>query len=515
MILSRTLLVAAGLLFLCACGDGAGSGDADAGDTGGDGSDGIDHPAAANAFCDELLAVACAEQILCHNLDEDTCLTEFAGADVARMCSAGIAAVEAGVSSVNTSRASACLTAIGEATCDRRGTFLVEPCDEVFVAEATPETDCVREQHYYVAQCAGGFCRAHTEDPCRSVCTAFTEVGDACDPSDPSVRCDSNGAFCNEDGVCQVFPEVGEPCPGGRCSGAERQLCSVVEGYAERVCVQSWVPQGSACDELNTCRVGYFCVGGVCQNDVAAGDQCAYDDNCPDGLRCLIGSNEENIPTCQAEPAIGELCFWADQRPCGDAGVCTPIDFEGTEYRCSATAGLGEECPDTTVQCAEGLWCGPIAGDETFVSRCHELGDVGDPCSAYEYSFYGSCNDGLFCYRGACAAPAGAGTACPHNQPEILCNAGTSCGVDGTCVAPATDGEACNARAYGLGCEGTSWCDCGAGCDPFGGDIAETVPGTCAEAYAPGSTCEGDWQCGGGYCEEGRCVRGEEPIECE
>lgn len=162
---------------------------------------------------------------------------------------------------------------------------------------------------------------------------------------------------------------------------------------------------------------------------------------------------------CNAAALDLEGCdrAFVGQVPVG--GACT------RELACAdGTCVIGAECPGTCVAVAAGGTC-------ATASQCE--GDLG-------------------CIGGRCAARHNAGEACMRRTD---CVAPLTCGLDGTCAAPPTLGEACRTSAGG---------------DLCGGDfVCRDVGGStqCAAGAAPGAACSGSNPCApGGRCVMGACV---------
>ncbi len=215
--------------------------------------------------------------------------------------------------------------------------------------------------------------------------TAFAQVScgdllgrkpvDACKPSAGTL---ADGAACGADGQCA----------GARCKVALGQVC------------------------------------GTCTTRAGAGAACGVDDDCGDGMLCLVGK-------CAA--------YGVERATCDATHPCRP-DLSCTGGACGAPGAAGAACTGNE-QCgsAAGVVCNPQS------KKCDTLvyGSAGAPCG-FVGGKVATCTGGSACvqiqtpsYVGKCAALAVPGAACDTANGPV-CGSGAVCvcasNVDGGCA---------------------------------------------------------------------------------
>ncbi len=235
-------------------------------------------------------------------------------------------------------------------------------------------------------------------------------------------------------------------------------------------------------------KQGFACLPntGHCSPDrekVAPSHACASDVSCGDTLFCLV-LGDEGLCTAGCTSFCG-----AD----GEFGTCVAVQLSGTQVGlCLDLAGraFGERC-EVASDCAS-LLCAPnVAGGGTCTVRCSQ----GCPAGS-------SCGD-----DGSCVAPGEGGLGFP-------CASGFDC-ASGTCVT--TNGKGVCATA----CELASDCPKGTGCTPVAG-VSYCLPFgpppvgfPCATSGACGAaaTCAKEGAVGG-ICRT-RCAAFGDSTDCD
>ena len=223
------------------------------------------------------------------------------------------------------------------------------------------------------------------------------------------------------------------------------------------------VDLGGSCTLDDDCKGKALCksASGTCPGQCApllvAGQACAKDGDCQDGLQC---SQETQL--CVQPVTAGHLCEYGSP-PCGPGLLCLGKDD---------TNQLPGKCmtPAQAMSGQEGGACDPSAGQ-----LCQSaLSCVADSLTILPVAIT------WLCVRTGSYA---AGAACKPGLPEA-CASGNYCktgsglqALDGTCTTIPPAGEACGT--------GLSQCRPGAAC----------VSGLCQNLTANGVGCTGDAMC--------------------
>lgn len=236
---------------------------------------------------------------------------------------------------------------------------------------------------------------------------------------------------------------------------------------------------------------------------VAAGGDCELDAECSGSMICEIA--DQCPGTCVERYGAGEVC--AENDECADGLVCS-----NATMRCIAPVGDGEACgggiePD----CDGGFLC--VGEDEGNAQpgTCTPLDEVvqhgvGEPCSP---SVGELCEEGLSCVLESllltftCKSIPASGGECGIGFPEH-CPAGEYCPLGdadfqnddfvSNCVPLPQVGEACAVRpvASQPACEAYARCD--------------TPTGMCLGLRGLGESCSSNDLCYSGNCENGGCA---------
>ena len=229
---------------------------------------------------------------------------------------------------------------------------------------------------------------------------------------------------------------------------------------------------GADCSTDVECKAGAFCrrglsCPGTCTARLAAGQTCAEDDDCEDGLGC---SNARSV--CAAPAQAGEACGGVVGSECAAGLNCTGADEDtGAAGTCKAisevfAADEGASCDlDRGALCKDGLSCVASAMGSGVTLRCGPRFGAGAACRF------------------------GVPTPCPAGE---YCNADITTGqVDGRCIALPAAGESCVQLAGVQECANGLLCDADVRCHP----IARL-----------GQPCASDEGCASTHCRNGSCV---------
>jgi hypothetical protein len=206
----------------------------------------------------------------------------------------------------------------------------------------------------------------------------------------------------------------------------------------------------------------------------ANGTSCVADAQCTSGV-CLAPKNSQ-CGTCADQPVDGADC---SNTGCGRGLLC---HHSGTTYTCRTPVASGMACDTTMHPCDSGLTCvrdhGMTTGTcQAFVTTVggtcsfNSLGTTANPtghpdCDSFQALDCGSNN---MCIANTLVT---AGQTCGFNSTANTfgqCQSGASCitmaagdgGADAgtvrTCIAPATEGQACDTSA-GPDCMGPARC---------------------------------------------------------
>lgn len=175
----------------------------------------------------------------------------------------------------------------------------------------------------------------------------------------------------------------------------------------------------SQCQSRN-CKVAVDTTCGTCAPRAAAGGSCTENDDCETGLIC-------SADVCATPVALGGACTSSQQ--CAGFDVCK----NGT---CAAPAGAGQACDPQAADCdlLAGLFCDPASSTCKLI----QIAAAGEACGFVDGTAVG-CGAGGECVppssaQGTCAAPAGDGESCNAvSGPKCLEPA--EC-VSGTCQLP-------------------------------------------------------------------------------
>jgi hypothetical protein len=183
---------------------------------------------------------------------------------------------------------------------------------------------------------------------------------------------------------------------------------------------------------------------------VAVGRPCFTSAQCQSGY-CAVPANAR-CGTCAPTPHASDPCV--DTEACGYG-----TNLGCLKQACVVPLEAGASCAmNGTTLCGLGLACttvdaGPEAGSTDV---CVAEGTVAGQLCAHQDLGYPTCNNGLYCVNGACAAVtyADAGGACGMLEADAAptqCTVSGAC-VGGQCVLAVGDGQRCTAAAGAASC---------------------------------------------------------------
>ena len=245
-----------------------------------------------------------------------------------------------------------------------------------------------------------------------------------------------NGTACNDNNSCTG----GDTCQSGVCTGGAAVVCTPISACYTATCdpvkgcQNTPAPAGTPCSDSNSCTIGDACDGnGTC----VPGQQLT----CPPCQACNQASG-----TCVADPSQaghacpgdGNLCFgsFACDQGGNCAGVqpvtCAPLDGCHVAGICAPATGLcsNPNAPDGTT-CADGNVCTHCqAGVCTPISCDDDDACTIDSCDPVTGCFYTpvNCDDGNPCTVDTCDPVSG----CVHTPDNSLCPPDNAC-FTGSC----------------------------------------------------------------------------------
>ncbi len=233
-----------------------------------------------------------------------------------------------------------------------------------------------------VIECASGFCvdgvcclvpACYPVNSCReaSVCQAGT--GTCSDVVKP------DGSYCDDGNACTRY----DICKAGACLGTSpiecnchiTDVCNPVTG----TCSEPAKPDGSSCDDGNTCTQNSACKAGICVGT--------------EPIECDVGPCEEAYCDpqlgCQARPS-------PNGTTCDDRDACSLFD---TCQNGSCTGQISKTCPDLD-PCHIGYCSSPTGQCTTIVNTqnalCSQF-ELGTKCVMASDCKSGFCVDGVCC----------------------------------------------------------------------------------------------------------------------
>jgi hypothetical protein len=328
-------------------------------------------------------------------------------------------------------------------------------CKLVLLPDSTPCSDgqsCTAGEWCQTGQCQGGkdVCACNTSSDC-----AGFEDGNPCNGT---LYCDKTG----EAPVCKVNPASVVTCEGvlGPCSAS---LCNPASGKCE---VQN-APNGSECNDGDSCSVDDACQAGVCKGGVS-------------------------ICQCKTTADCGAF---EDANLCNGKLYCDTTTFP---FQCQINPASLVKCPTAFDTACQKNTCQPGSGQCAMVLSADATPcDDNNPCTTGDNCLQGQCKSGTNtcqCVKNADCAGYEDGNAC---NGSLFCNVTTS---PPSCeINPATI----------VVCASANDTDCKQNqCDPLTGSC------NIAAINENGACSDGNLCSVGDHCEQGSCVPAAETCEC-
>ena len=341
--------LALSVLFLAAACSSSGGGDGGGGPGGGTG------PATVAQYCDAYWGAYAARWAGCEHGSAAEAAAVFAPAP---RCADAVQAVAAGRASYDASRAGACLSFVGTASCGVLEAFLEGKYPQADCAAAIAGSLAAGAECYSHESCASGVCLG-SPNACPSTCVTPTPSGSPCEFGVPCAA----GTFCNillATAACTPFVQVDGSCWNDYWCGPGL-FCEFVS-FAENGC-RPRVTSGS-CTRDEECAIGYRCSStSTCVAWRGPGESCTQGENaCGPGLWCGAGG------TCVDGPTPPEACanVSGEDRPC-IGGFCS---WTGTAFVCAPWLAPGDTC-SLESQCRPTDVC-DTAGTGTCETLCAE-----------------------------------------------------------------------------------------------------------------------------------------------
>lgn len=214
---------------------------------------------------------------------------------------------------------------------------------------------------------AGAPCKGHASclpglacDPKLNSCVARPPIGSSCvaGACQGGAGCDHGpGSGRDDDGKCAPLPGEASPCLVSEtpCDGG----LACADG---KVCGPP-LAKGAACTHPAACQAGLVChpEQKVCAAPPTASGQPCLHGQCGEGLYCS-GGEAGSQGVCQAQLAIGDDC--PSGAGCGPGLTCLQVD--SLQARCIKLPSAGAVC---SFACAPGLTCKTSIGKGTCKRR--------------------------------------------------------------------------------------------------------------------------------------------------
>lgn len=224
-------------------------------------------------------------------------------------------------------------------------------CGAVATTVSCDDKDnCTLDTCNIATGCAHSILPCNDGDPCTK---------DGCDPASGCVFPPDQATPCDDGNACSV----NDKCSEGSCVGGAAKLCpaatachSVACNPATGACEVANAPDGSACDDGNSCTKQDTCGKGICigaENPCDDGNVCTFD-GCSSGScssKSIDGVCDLDGSACTMDLCVSGVCAPGAEPKCDDGNLCT-IDS------CDPTAGCVHKAEAFATPCAANKWCG-------------------------------------------------------------------------------------------------------------------------------------------------------------
>ncbi|MBK8408009.1 MAG: putative metal-binding motif-containing protein [Sandaracinaceae bacterium] len=329
--------------------------------------------------------------------------------------------------------------------------------------------------------CDGTADQDPTDTDCLTVCTGDQD-------------CDS-GAFCNENGACELPRPDGRPC--GDDNYCENDFCTngfCCDGRTGDDCCGNADDCPASYSDVRTCTSPSTCTGfreyATCINSI-----CDTNLNTSDATACSTSDQQSNCglfpPIFCTGTSFPNLCevFCESEADCDANAHCDP---DGTGFQtCVVDVPNGNSCDESSDcsggHCFNGFCCGTDASGVCCASASNCPGS---------FTTAATCNNPATCqgsrFDALCTNNQCATSATPTNVPSACTGSlASSCGFfdDAFCQVNGTASCITN-------CTSSTQCDEGANC----------MNGACVPNAGQGGACTNDANCSGGLlCIDGVC----------
>jgi len=237
--------------------------------------------------------------------------------------------------------------------------------------------------------CSGGTCTGSSpqvctaSDPCHTAGTCNPATGECSNPAAP------NGTPCNDNNACTHT----DACSGGACTGSNPEVCTASDpchtagtcNPSTGACSNPTAPNGTSCNDNNSCTSGESCSAGVCSGGTNVCTGCTSAADCNDNNPCTDDA-------CENPGTPNAACAHTNNTAaCNDGNACTQQDA------CVAGVCLGTNpvvC-SATDQCHDPGTCDPGSGACSNPAKPNGTGcDDGSECTTGDSCQAGTCTGG-------------------------------------------------------------------------------------------------------------------------
>ncbi len=303
-------------------------------------------------------------------------------------------------------------------TCPPAGQCKTSTCDAATgacvvgsVADGTACNDgnaCTATDTCQTGSCTGSDPKVCTaSDQCHDAGTCNPVSGACSNPNKASGTACSDGSVCTQNDTCQSGT-----CAGGAAVTCPTSACHTASCDAALGCLETSLPDGTACNDGDLCTQTDKCNGGQCVGG--------------NPKTCGVASQCQDAGVCDAATGMCVNPGKANGTPCNDGDACTLNDV-CTAGACTAgspvTCAASDQCHDAgTCNSATGVCSSPNKANNV-------LCDDGDACTQKDVCTSGVCVGSL----------------------PVVCGPAGQCGVaacdkaTGVCATtPVADGAACD-----------------------------------------------------------------------